>query len=175
MAIWRSSVKIVKGAGLKWICEPMTHDIRRWITLCETKGNDIQRIHLAMRPLDGLKSTRYSQEDGRKPHGFWWAIGNAWMDYAPTSKTRGAKARSRGIPYLVDTGSASLIRLTDWDSILTFTVRYGCTYAPNGEFFWQHGDQTHYVSGAPMPQRKPPATMGWYIAIGRKIVGVSPG
>lgn len=124
----------------------MTHAMRRLMEAVQPLGETIQRIHVAKRPLGHrLERVSYPQRIGRKPNGFWWAIGTSWMDFARSSGTQGARARSTGVPYQVMiTDTTTIVRLTEWDSILAFTIAYGCTYAPKGVFFWQTGDQTQY-------------------------------
>jgi hypothetical protein len=101
------------------------------------------RIHHAIHPIDHLQSRIYSQKPGRKPNGFWWSIDKAWASFVrdrqPKGKILGAFTYRITLP-----PNLQILKLTDWQSLLDFTIRFGTTPAPNGAFFWQTGDISKY-------------------------------
>lgn len=119
-------------------------DIRRWMMLCETA--DIIRIHTSRTKIRKFEDTTYIlQGIGRKPNGFWWADRDTWQKFTQINaglikglpRNKGKKFEYYSYQVEIDRNECRLLQLTTWDAILEFTVHYGATLAPYGQFFWQ--------------------------------------
>ncbi len=115
----------------------------KWSEIMETAMLTEVRIHNAIRPISSLSQHIYHQNDGRKPNGFWWSIDKDWHSFVRTKHPKGKSVGSYNYEVNLPP-TIKMVTLTDWNSILQFTISFGVSLASSGRLFWQKGDQTTY-------------------------------
>lgn len=117
----------------------------RYLEIINEIANSPQRTHTCATAIR-LDRMLYQQRPTRKPNGFWWACDTGWAQKHNDPKW--VKKHNRKPMFIynvtIDQSVCHLVQLHDWPSILAFTIKYGTTPAPNGEFFWQTGDRSRY-------------------------------